>query len=45
MTRTICEHCAVTLGSPCPGGGYTPEAEVWVAVEVSAYALGSIGSW
>ncbi len=28
-------HFAATLGKRCPGGGYTPIAEVWIAIEVS----------
>lgn len=27
-------HYVMTLGTLCPGGGYTPEAEVWFAIPV-----------
>ena len=27
-------HYCVTLGSPCRGGGYTPRAEIWIAIPI-----------
>jgi hypothetical protein len=35
----VSHHYAVTLGRPCRGGGYTPEAEVWFAVPVVGEVL------
>lgn len=29
-------HYAVTLGTPCRGGGWTPRAEVWFAIPITA---------
>lgn len=31
-------HYAVTLGRPCRGGGWTPEAEVWFSIPVGGMA-------
>ncbi len=27
-------HYQTTLGRPCPGGGWTPEAELWFSIPV-----------
>ncbi len=27
-------HYQTTLGKPCPGGGWTPEAELWFSIPV-----------
>jgi hypothetical protein len=27
-------HYQITLGKPCPGGGWTPEGEVWFSIPV-----------
>ncbi len=29
-------HYQLTLGRPCPGGGWTPKAEIWVAIPCEA---------
>ncbi len=29
-------HYQMTLATPCPGGGWTPQAEVWFAIPVEA---------
>ena len=26
-------HYQMTLGRPCPGGGWTPKAEIWFAID------------
>ena len=28
----ISRHWSLTMGRPCKGGGWTPEAEVWVSI-------------
>ena len=30
--KSDARHYQMTLGRPCPGGGWTPEAEIWVAI-------------
>ena len=30
----VANHYQLALGTPCRGGGYSPEAEVWVSVPV-----------
>ena len=31
--RPVADHWAVTLGQRCHGGGFTPEGEVWIAIQ------------
>ncbi len=31
--RITSDHYVATLGRPCPGGGWIPEAEVWIVID------------
>lgn len=34
--RPVAYHYTIMLGSPCPGGGWTPRGQVWIALEVGS---------
>ncbi len=34
--KPAARHYSVTLGEPCPGGGWIPRGQVWIALEIAS---------